>query len=80
MVVVSHQFKANAIEADLRAKAINSKGVRTSSRGINRDKCTLLQDQTSNQQQAYKHHVSIYNSVSIEGVCRGDKLSAVDRE
>ena len=38
MVVVSHQFKANAIEADLRAKAINSKGVRTSSRSINRDK------------------------------------------
>jgi hypothetical protein len=38
LVVVSHQFKANAIEADLRAKAINSKGVRTSSRSINRDK------------------------------------------
>ena len=38
MVVVSHQFKANAIEADLRAKAINSKDVRTSSRSINRDK------------------------------------------
>ena len=35
MVVVSHQFKANAIEADLRAKAINSKGVRTSNRSIN---------------------------------------------
>jgi hypothetical protein len=38
LVVVSHQFKANAIEADLRAKAINSKGVRTSNRSINRDK------------------------------------------
>ena len=36
MVVVSHQFKANAIEADLRAKAINSKGVRTSNTIINR--------------------------------------------
>ena len=38
MVVVSQQFKANAIEADLRAKAINSKGVRTSNRSISRDK------------------------------------------
>jgi hypothetical protein len=36
--VVSHQFKANAIEADLSAKAINNKGAGTSNRSINRDK------------------------------------------
>ena len=73
MVVVSHQFKANALEANLIAKAINSKGVRTSSRSINRDK-DIVTNQTSNLQQAYKLHVSINNSVSIEGVCRGGKL------
>ena len=79
MVVVSHQFKANAIEADLRAKAINSKGVRTSSRSINRDKDIVARSDLKSTASLQTPRVNLQPRLN-EGVCRGGKLSAADHE